>query len=111
MTKTVKASNELSCNADLPGNTGTKNDITEHVMENSPTEDEKIQGEKGDESKNSDDMSAPLITEASADMSMVSKNSDTEKHRLGVPKLNHFAFSVFFCLKLIFGGWHPPRKL
>ena len=31
--------------------------------------------------------------------------------RLGVPKPNHFAFSVFFCLKLIFGGWHPPRKL
>ena len=81
-TKTVKASNEVSCNADLPGNTGTKNDITEHVMENLPTEDEKIQGEKGDESKNSDDMSAPLFTEATADMSMVSKNSDTEKHTL-----------------------------
>ena len=31
-------------------------------------------------------------------------------HRLGVPKPNHFAFSVFFCLKLIFGGWHPPRN-
>ena len=31
--------------------------------------------------------------------------------RLGVPKPNHFAFSVFFCLKLIFGRWHPPRKL
>ena len=79
VTKTVKASNEVSCNADLPGNTGTKNDITEHVMENSPTEDDKIQGEKGDESKNSDDMSAPLFTEATADMSMVSKNSDTGK--------------------------------
>ena len=79
-TKTVKASNEVSCNADLPGNTGTKNDVTEHVMENLPTEDEKIQGEKGDESKNSDDMSAPLFTEMTADMSMVSKNSDTEKH-------------------------------
>ena len=31
--------------------------------------------------------------------------------RLGVPKPNHFTFSVFFCLKLIFGGWHLPRKL
>ena len=80
LTKTVKASNKVSCNADLPGKTGTKNDVTEHVMENSPTEDEKLQGEKGDESKNSDDMSAPLFTEATADMSMVSKNSDTEKH-------------------------------
>ena len=84
VTKTVKASNQLSCNADLPGKTGTKNDVTEHVMENSPTEDEKIQGEKGDESKNSDNMSAPLFTEATADMSMVSKNSDMEKH---TPKL------------------------
>ena len=80
VTKTVKASNQLSCNADLPGKTGTKNDVTEHVMENLPTEDEKIQGEKGDESKNSDDMSAPLFTEVTADMSMVSKNSDTENH-------------------------------
>ena len=78
----MKASNKVSCNADLPGKTGTKNDITEHVMENLPTEDEKIQGQKGDESKNSDDMSAPLFTEATADMSMVSKNSDTEKHTL-----------------------------
>ena len=81
VTKTVKASNEV-CNADLPGNTGTKNDVTEHVMENSPTEVEKIQGEKGDESNNSDDMSAPLFTEETEDMSMVSKNSDTEKHTL-----------------------------
>ena len=80
VTKTVKASNKVSCNADLPGKTGTKNDVTEHVMENSPTEDEKIQGEKGDESKNSDNMSAPLFTEATADMSMVSKNSDMEEH-------------------------------
>ena len=79
-TKTVKASNEVSCNADLPGKTGTKNDVTEHVMENLPTEDEKIQGEKGDESKNSDDMSTPLFTEVTADMSMVSKNLDMEKH-------------------------------
>ena len=31
--------------------------------------------------------------------------------RLGVPKPNHFAFLMFFCLKLIFGRWHPPRKL
>ena len=86
VTKTVKASNQVSCNADIPGKTGTKNDVTEHVMENSPTEDEKIQGEKGDESKNSDDMSAPLFTEATADMSMVSKNSDTEKHTPKVKK-------------------------
>ena len=84
-TKTVKASNEVSCNADLPGNTATKNDVTDHVMENSPTEDEKIQGENGAESKNSDDMSAPLFNEATADMSMVSKNSNTEKH---TPKAN-----------------------
>ena len=52
VTKTVKASNQVPCNADLPGKTGTKNDVTEHVMENSPTEDEKRQGEEGDESKN-----------------------------------------------------------
>ena len=32
-------------------------------------------------------------------------------YRLPVPKPNHFAFLMFFCFKLIFGGWHPPRKL
>ena len=84
VTKTVKASNQVPCNADISGKTGTKNDITEHVMENSPTEDEKRQGEKGDGSKNSDDMSAPLFTEVTEDVSMVSKNSDTEQH---TPKL------------------------
>ena len=31
-------------------------------------------------------------------------------YRLPVPKPNHFAFLMFFCFKLIFGGWHPPRN-
>ena len=35
VTKTVKASNQVPCNADLSGKTGTKNDVTEHVMGNS----------------------------------------------------------------------------
>ena len=54
----MKASNQVPCKTDLSGKTGTKNDITEHVMENLPTEDEKREGENGDESKNSDNMSA-----------------------------------------------------
>ena len=49
-------------------------------MDKSPTEEENIQGEKGDESKNSDVMSAPLFIEPTEEMSIVSKNSDTEEH-------------------------------
>ena len=32
------------------------------------------------------------------------------RSRLPVPKPNHFTFLMFFCFKLIFGGWHPPRN-
>ena len=80
VTKAVKASNEVAFNADISGNTETKNDVTENAMDNLPTEEENIQGEKGDESKNSDVMSAPLFTEPTEEMSIVSKNSDTEEH-------------------------------
>ena len=76
----MKASNEVAFNADISGNTETKNDVTENAMDNLPTEEENIQGEKGDESKNSDVMSAPLFTEPTKEMSIVSKNSDTEEH-------------------------------
>ena len=82
VTKAVKASNEVAVNADISGNTETKNDMTENAMDNSPTEEENIQGEKGEESKNSDVMSAPLFTEPTEEMSIVSKNSDTEEHTL-----------------------------
>ena len=82
VTKAVKASNEVAVNADISGNTETKNDMTENAMDNSPTEEENIQGEKGDKSKNSDVMSAPLFTEPTEEMSIVSKNSDTEEHTL-----------------------------
>ena len=80
--KSVKTSNEVAVNAEISGNTQTKNDVTEHPIENSPTEEENIQGEKEEESNNSDLMSAPLFTEPTEQMSMVSKNSDTEEHTL-----------------------------
>ena len=80
VTKAVKASNEVAVNADISGNTETKNDVTENAMDNSPTEEEKIQGEKGEKSKNSDVMSAPFFSEPTEEMSLVSKNSDTEEH-------------------------------
>ena len=80
VTKAVKASNEVAVNADISGNTETKNDVTENATDNSPTKEENIQGEKGEESKNSDVMSAPLFTEPTEEMSVVSKNSDTEEH-------------------------------
>ena len=84
VTKAVKASNEVAVNADISGNTETKNDVTENAMDNLPTEEENIQGEKGEESKNSDIMSAPLFSEPTEEMSVVSKNSDMEEH---TPKL------------------------
>ena len=80
VTKVVKASNEVAVNADISGNTETKNDVKKNAMDNSPTEEENIQGEKADESKNSDVMSAPLLTELTEEMSILSKNSDTEEH-------------------------------
>ena len=59
VTKAVKTSNEVAVNADISGNTETKNDMTENAMDNLPTEEEKIQGGgKGEESKNSDVISA-----------------------------------------------------
>ena len=80
VTKAVKASNEVAFNVDISGNTETKNDMTQNPMDNLPTEEENIQREKGDESKNSDVMSAPLFTELTEEMSIQSKNSDTEEH-------------------------------
>ena len=58
--KPVKTSNEVAVNAEISGNTQTKNDITEHPIEYPSTEEENIQGEKEEESNNSDLMSAPL---------------------------------------------------
>ena len=72
----------MAFNADISGNTETKNDVSENAMDNSPTEEENIQEEKGDESKNSDVMSAQLFTELTEEMSIVSKNSDMEEHTL-----------------------------
>ena len=80
VTKAVKGTNEGEVNADISGNTESNNDMTEKAMDNSPTDEENIQGEKGEESKNSDVMSAPLFTEPTEEMSSVSKNSDTEEH-------------------------------
>ena len=76
----MKASNEVAFNADISGNTVTKNDVAQNAMDNSPNEEENIQREKGDESKISDVMSAPLFTEPTEEMSIVSKNSDMEEH-------------------------------
>ena len=78
VTKTVKGSNEVAVNEDISGKTETNNDVTENAMDILPSDELKIQGEKGEESKNSDTMSAPLFTELTAEMSSVSKNSDTE---------------------------------
>ena len=72
VTKAVKASNEVSVNADISGNMETKNDVTENAMDNLPTEEKNIQGEKGEESKNSDVMSAPLFSEPTEEMSVAS---------------------------------------
>ena len=80
VTKTVKGSNEVAVNADISGKTETNNDMTENAMDILPSDELKIQGEKGEESTNSDTMSAPLFTELTAEMSNVSKNSDTEEH-------------------------------
>ena len=80
VTKAVKGSNEGEVNADISGSTERNNDVTEKAMDNSPTDEENIQGEKGEESKNSDVMSAPLFTEPTEEMSSVSKNSDMEEH-------------------------------
>ena len=82
--KPVKTANEVAVNAQISGNTETENDSTEHPMVNAPTEAEKIQGENEEEPNNFDTISAPLFTEATEAMSMVSKNSDTEEH---TPKL------------------------
>ena len=86
VTKAVKASNEVAFKVDISGNTETKNDMRQNPMDNLPTEEENIQREKGDESKNSDVMSAPLFTELTEEMSIQSKNSDMEEHTLKLKK-------------------------
>ena len=80
VTKAVQGSKEAVVNADISGKTETKNDVTENAMDNSPSDEVNIEGEKGEESNNSDDISAPLFTELTEEMSSVSKNSDTEEH-------------------------------
>ena len=80
VTEAVKGSNEVAVNADISGNTETNNDVPGKDMDKSATDEENIQGEKGEESKNSNVMSTPLFTEPTEEMSSVSKNSDTEEH-------------------------------
>ena len=80
VTKTVQGSKEAAVNADLSGRTETNNDLTENGMDNSPSDEVNIEGEKGEESKNSDAMSPPLFTEPTEEMTSVSKKSGTEEH-------------------------------
>ena len=81
-TKTVKGSNEVPVYADISGKTETNNDVTDNAMDILPSDELKIQEEMGEESKNSDTMSAPLFTEPTAEMSSVSKNFDMEENTL-----------------------------
>ena len=85
VTKAMQGSKEAAVNADISGRTETKNDMKQNAMDNSPSDEVNTEGEKGEESKNSDAMSAPLFTEPTEEMSSVSKNSDTQKH---TPKLD-----------------------
>ena len=78
--KSVKTSNKGVVNAEIAGNTQTKNNIAQHPIKNSPTEEESRQGEKQEESNNSDLMSAPLFSEPMEPISMVSNNSDKDEH-------------------------------
>ena len=59
----MQGSKEAVVNTDISGKTETKNDVTENAIDNSPSDEVNIEGEKGEESNNSDDMSAPLFTE------------------------------------------------
>ena len=86
VTKAVQGSKEAVVNADISGKTETNNDVTENAMDNSPSDEVNIEGEKGEDSKNSDAMSAPLFAEPTEEMSSVSKNSDTEEHTLRLKK-------------------------
>ena len=79
VSKAVQGSKEVGVNADISERTESNNDGTENAMQSDVVN---IEGEKGEESKNSDAMSAPLFTEPTEERSNVSKNSDTEEHTL-----------------------------
>ena len=79
VSKAVQGSKEAGVNADISERTESNNDGTENAMQSDVVN---IEGEKGEESKNSDTMSAPLFTEPTEERSNVSKNSDTEEHTL-----------------------------
>ena len=78
--KSIQKANNRTVDADGVAETKTKNDVPQHPIENSPTEKENGQGEKGENSNNFDIVSAPLFSEPMEQTSMESNNSDKDEY-------------------------------